>query len=184
MIVLLERQESFKASSLIRRRVVLTIGIGVLVGLVVGVALSKSERFPFFVGGVFGLLMGAVVGFMVAMAVTVNAPTPYRLEEVGSYNLASLRSVDGVSGDFFLGSGSVGSDLYYFYFVDQGDQGLVASKVNATGGWLTVRVHEVDGQTGGVLKTYKWVPDRSSPVVWFGVAVEGPVSVYDFYVPA
>lgn len=169
------------AKYLNRESVLLTIITCVTVGLLVGTGLTNTRY------SIFGLFMGLVAGLFsgFAIAITVGTFLPTKYVEAGTYELASIRSSDGTSGSFL----AFGPDLYYTYFVDEGDGGLVAHKVNSTSG-PTVRVHEVKGATTGHLKTWRLgLADPDGLAAQFGVYIsanttgERPVTAYDFYIP-
>ncbi len=58
-----------------------------------------------------------MAGFVIFIALGIMALTlPQHYEFDSQQELVSMRSVDGVSGSFFLGSGHIGTVGYYFYY--------------------------------------------------------------------
>lgn len=59
----------------------------------------------------------------------------------GECHLAALRDKDGVSGQFFLGSGMIEAQPYFFYYKKRSDGGFQPGKVNVSS---RVRIYEED----------------------------------------
>jgi hypothetical protein len=68
-------------------------------------------------------------------------------EESDSRYIKSLETVDGTNGVFFLGSGSINSDVYYYYYVQE-DEGWILERANAR--WT--KIVERDEQFPQVIK--------------------------------
>lgn len=89
--------------------------------------------------------------------------------------LVSLRNADGVNGTFFLGTGSIGTDQYYFYYKEV-EGGYQPGKVLVAN---NVTVHEENRQDA-LMQRYVW-QFTSSTYEWFGFT--WPHEKYDFYIP-
>ena len=89
--------------------------------------------------------------------------------------LVSLRDGDGISGHFFLGTGSIGTTQYYFFYKEAG-QGYQPGKVTVTG---NVMVFEEKRQ-GGELKAYTYQFVNPS-LGW--VAIDWQSQKYEFVIP-
>lgn len=168
----------------------LTIPIFCILGGLVGIYLlggfGNREYFDgdrwasIFFGSVMGGTVGAFLGLLVAVG--LGSTAGHTWVEESSLQLASLRSNDGVSGNFTLGSGYVGSDIYYKANLDYGTF-TKPFRVNATSNYSDVRVYQSEGRTTGLLKIYK----DSCLRVWYEQFIFcqiSPVMVYEFYIPA
>ena len=89
--------------------------------------------------------------------------------------LVSLRDSDGISGHFFLGTGSIGTTQYYFFYKEAG-QGYQPGKVTVTG---NVMVFEEKRQ-GGELKAYTYQFVNPS-LGW--IAMDWQSQKYEFVIP-
>jgi hypothetical protein len=113
---------------------VITILIAVLIweGVCVRWYVCNKDYFKFEVA--LGAIMGGVIvvmfSGMVAMGFGELAPKQTVLSF--TYPLVQLRSQDAVSGSFFLGSGQIGSDLYYSWYEGMQDGGLVPHRIVAS----------------------------------------------------
>lgn len=88
---------------------------------------GESDRIMIVMPAVLALLMGIFpLGAGIAIAEYFGGKMEAEMDRKPSEaaNLVSLRSVDGISGSFsggfFLGVGSIGSDMYYFYYEKAG----------------------------------------------------------------
>jgi hypothetical protein len=93
--------------------------------------------------------------------------------------LEVIRDKDGVEGRFFLGSGLIRSDVYYFYYERLSNGALRPGKVYAGSG---VRVYEED-RADAKLSVYQWRLVR--PWAWLVALPVGRENdwAYDFFVP-
>ena len=110
--------------------------IGLIVGLIISVVMATQSRFGlvFFLFSAlilcpsFGFL-GATVGKVAALG--VGSFFPQRYFEIERKNLESLRSAGGTAGSFYLGSGTLGFNEYYFFYVKAEGGGYRLEKVKA-----------------------------------------------------
>ncbi|MBM3261279.1 hypothetical protein FJY93_02570 [Candidatus Kaiserbacteria bacterium] len=134
-----------------------------------------GEMMQSLLGGLFGALVGTLVGLITAGVVGATFPTHWVESE--TVPLASLRSTDGLSGSFVLGSGIIGTTSYYFYYEKTPDGGYQPGKVEATN---RVTIYEQAGRNVGELKVFKLAFVHPS-VKWFGI-VPNEYS-YQFFIP-
>src|SRR3990167_4853279 len=97
----------------------------------------------------FFATIGLAVGLAFALLVGLAVPKHWTAGEV--IKLVSLRSSDGINGNFFLGTGSIGTTQYYFYYKEAG-RGYQPGKVEVAD---NVMVFEEKRQ-GGDLKAYTY----------------------------
>ena len=81
--------------------------------------------------------------------------------EESSRKLAALRVKDGVNGHFYLGSGTVKGEQYFFYYVSNGDGSFEPSQVSADS---DVKIFEEDRKDAQVIhyraefvKNWPWI---------------------------
>lgn len=99
-------------------------------------------------------------------------------EVVNNYTLVSIRDKDGVTGQFFLGSGMIQSEQYYFYYFKNADGSVTPGRVRAGQG---VRVYEEDRTTAELVE-FHWELNKSwAWTVAFPVHDDG--WSWKFYVP-
>ena len=99
-------------------------------------------------------------------------------EKVSTDHLVAIRDKDGVVGNFFLGSGMIRGDQYYFYYRKNKDGSVTPDKVYAGQG---VRVYEED-RADATLDTYEWKLNK--PWAWWvSISVNNGGWSYKFYVP-
>jgi len=127
----------------------------------------------------FGTVMtGMVVLAGVAVGCLIGAALPAHPVKLETRSLIAIRDKDGVEGQFFLGSGFIKSDQYYFYYEKMPDGGVRPGKVFAGNG---VRIYEED-RSDATLTVFDWVVDSPLvPLLAFPVH-EGGRS-YNFHVP-
>ena len=94
------------------------------------------------------------------------------------HTLVAIRDKDGIRGQFFLGTGSISGDQYYFYYDQLPDGGLRPGKVRASGG---VRIYEENRSDAKLIK-YIW--DFDQPWAWYvSIPIRDGGYFYEFYVP-
>lgn len=92
--------------------------------------------------------------------------------------LVAIRDKDGIAGTFFLGSGRIDSDQYYFFYRKLQDGGVQADKVASSKG---VRVYE-EQRTDAALVSYQWEFNQSW--AWlFALPVRDGEYSFSFHVP-
>lgn len=135
-----------------------------MITVALGVALWECGCFISFVGNrgnhyfdmeghIFAALFGgAIVGALsLVAAMGLGAIAPHRLSPTFSYPLVALKSQDSISGSFFLGSGQIGSDIYYVWYERIYDGGLVPHRVVASS---RTRIYE-EQQSAPELRAYE-----------------------------
>ncbi|MBI2046515.1 MAG: hypothetical protein HYT28_03825 [Parcubacteria group bacterium] len=118
----------------------------------------------------FLFTLGSGLGSLIGLAV------PKHWVATETTQLISLRNSDGVSGDLFLGTGSIGATQYYFFYQKDGKgyrQGKVAINDNAV-------VFEEKRQDGE-LKTYTYQFVDPS-LRWIAIDLQNKKK-YEFTVP-
>jgi hypothetical protein len=132
--------------------------------------------FPFF-GAIAGLLCGLFV------ALFVRALVPRHDVVYGTATLVSMRSADGISGTFILGTGRINSETIYNFMIKDSDGSVVPDSVPAD-----QRVHIFQDQslkdTGTWTSTFH-EPDTSSVLAsWaLGLEEERQLTRQEFHVP-
>lgn len=130
-----------------------------------------------------GLMLGACVAFLAAvpavgLAFLLGLMFESHAVKTGQSNLAAIRDKDSVSGQFFLGSGSIEGSPYYFYYRLGKDGGLRPGKVKASSGVVVYEERRADA----ILITYRFELDQ--PWAWIIAApVSAGGSSYEFRVP-
>jgi hypothetical protein len=98
--------------------------------------------------------------------------------QTDDYKLVAIRDKDGITGQFFLGTGMIQSEQYYFYYKTNSDGSVTPDKVRAGQG---VRVYEEDRQDAELV-VYEWQLNQSwAWLVAFPVNSGG--WSYKFHVP-
>ena len=95
----------------------------------------------------FFAALAFALGILLALAIGLVVPSQWAGPE--TTNLVSLRNSDGISGHFFLGTGSIGNTQYYFFYKEAG-QGYKPGKVEVANNVIVFEDKREDGQ----LKTY------------------------------
>ena len=125
-------------------------------------------------GLLFGLL-GLAVGVVIAAIAGYQQPREWHKAKV--VTLVSLRNQEGLAGEFFLGSGQIDTQSYYFFFKKLGD-GFQLDKQPAT---ESVTVFEED-RKDGELSVYQKESRRFGSAKWYQVQfVE--CCRYEFHIP-
>jgi hypothetical protein len=97
---------------------------------------------------------------------------------VSRKTLITIRDKDGVSGRFFLGSGMVEGDQYYFYYAKNDDGSVSPGRVRADG---RVRVYEEDREDAQLVN---WEWELVAPWAYLvAFPVTGDKWSCDFHVP-
>jgi hypothetical protein len=140
---------------------------------------DPGEFLDWFITGLFGCVFsGLAFGLLCGGAILTGLAFSTHPEETSHSTLEAIRDKDGITGTFFLGSGVIKGDQYYFYYERMQDGGFRPGKVYAGSG---VRVYEED-RTDAELVTFKW--ELNASWAWL---VAFPVNTggysYDFHVP-
>lgn len=115
-----------------------------------------------FYAGILGLFGGVFLAFLIG----ISAPSEWVMVETAK--LASSRDTDGVSGQFFLGSGSIGTTQYYFFYKEV-ELGYRPGKVAAEGdNILIIEKERRDGELAVYkyrpIGLWKWITLRQDPI--------------------
>ena len=123
------------------------------------------------------LVAFAAVAFGVGLgfASVIGLAVPKHWTEPETIKLVSLRDGDGISGHFFLGTGSIGTTQYYFFYKEAG-RGYQPGKVAVAN---NVIIFEEKRQ-GGDLKVYT---DQFVSQCFEWVAMNWQSQKYEFVVP-
>ena len=138
---------------------------------------DKASDFLDYCFSTFFLVVFTAMAFGVGLgfASLIGLAVPKHWTGPDTAKLVSLRDGDGISGHFFLGTGSIGTTQYYFFYKEAG-QGYQPGKVTVTG---NVMVFEEKRQ-GGELKAYTYQFVNSS----FGwIAMDWQSQKYEFVIP-
>jgi len=144
-----------------------------IIAVIVWIRYRKSSDDPagpamfIFVGVMLGLLIGVLAGNFIPKYKVVS----------NTVKIVSLRNGDGITGSFFLGSGSIGSEQYYFYYKKVGN-GYQQGKLMADDKVTVFEEERKDGEiriyvSNFVSKSYFWV---AFPVCMFEPK-------YEFHIP-
>lgn len=124
-----------------------------------------------------GCLFGGLLSAMIAVPLGFMFNTHY--VQTSSQNLVALRDKDGIEGNFFLGSGHIGSQPYYFYYAQQSDGGYSPSEIKADD---SVTVYETTEKSARLI-SYEVVAN-SHIADWVSLPLSEGDHLYKFYVPA
>lgn len=106
------------------------------------------------------------------------------LVKTAEQTLVAIRDKDGIGGSFFLGSGSIDSKPYYFYYVKLTDGGIRPDRMPIN---TSITIYEED-RTDAVLIWRKWEYDmqeirNNSFGYRFAIPMSGNNQVWEFHVP-
>lgn len=142
---------------------------GGVIALFLTLKYDRSLIFPMTVVGFF-------VGFIVAMLIGVFLPLQWVPLETRP--LVNLRSNDGISGRFFLGSGTVGTTEYYFYYTKNQDGGFEPNKLSTDSNKIVI--FEED-RSDGELRIYE---DTFTNKILDYIAIDlSSKRKYEFHIP-
>lgn len=122
-----------------------------------------------FIAGGLGFFGGIFLAFLIG----ITAPKEWVIVEIAK--LASLRDDEGVSGRFFLGSGSIGTTQYYFFYKEV-ELGYRPGKVAAE--YDNVLITEKE-RPDGELAVYKYRPIG----FWKWIALNEELTKFEFSIP-
>lgn len=81
--------------------------------------------------GIFGISLFLCVAISFCSILTFNASCKIYNYLDSETEIYSINSETGIDGNFFLGSGTIESCIYYFYYVKGDDGGIVIEKVKS-----------------------------------------------------
>lgn len=88
---------------------------------------DSDEVATAFGAGVVGLMLGGLIGFLVSLLLMIPAGEP----RVSQQDIVALKDNSNIHGSFFLGTGSIDEEMYYYYMADNGNGGYTMEKVEA-----------------------------------------------------
>jgi hypothetical protein len=124
------------------------------------------------------LFTGIIAGVCAGCAALTGLLFASHPVQVSDRSLIAIRDKDGIAGEFFLGSGMIKSDQYYFYYEQMENGGFRPGKIMADSG---VRVYE-ETRSDAKLIEFEWVVDN--PLAsWIAFPVNATGYLYEFHVP-
>lgn len=119
----------------------------------------------------------AVVAFCIGigLALLIGLIIPKRWSEPETTKLVSLRGSEGINGNFFLGTGSIGTSQYYFFYKEVG-KGYQPGRIEIDD---NVMVFEEERQYGEI-KTYTYQFVNPS-LQW--IAMDSEIEKHEFFIP-
>jgi hypothetical protein len=154
--------------------------VGGIVILVV-IALSSIDGEEAVWSILFGAMAGALAIVLSMLIMLIPAATIHPQYEIVSqqeYALARVRSGQEIEGSFFLGIGSVSSNVNYNYCIDYGGGNYTVHQISGN----NIMVHERPELTSGKLVVSKWMPKSGVYKLFLWNMYSSRIS-YDFYVP-
>lgn len=107
----------------------------------------------------FTLLAGFLTGAFIAIIVLVFSsgifPSELQLHQESS--ILSIKHENSIEGTFFLGSGSIDSETYYFYLQQREDGGIKYSKINTSDAILY--------ETEDNFRIERWRKEYKNPII-------------------
>lgn len=119
--------------------------------------------FERFIGFVLSIMLAAMFGGLVSAGGALLCGLAFQSSpvKIGEYPLVAIRTKDGIEGQFFLGTGFIQSDQYYFWYRQLPNGGFQPGKTYAGQG---VTVFE-EARTDAVMIAYQWQLDQ--PWAWW-----------------
>lgn len=116
------------------------LGITILGALIIGIYgfVDDDDELKGFLLGAF-MLGGVILLPIWALTSTIDSNKQYpawyesEIEEIQYDHIYSLKLNNEVSGHFFLGSGKVGTDSYYYFYIKNSHDAYQLTKVKADG---------------------------------------------------
>lgn len=93
--------------------VLLFIVIGILIAIK-AIHRSHGEIWEYFLGGLVGIIGGLIIGFLLSIIIGAFLPKHTVVSE--TIPIAAFSDHTSVHGKFFLGSGVIDENMYYFYY--------------------------------------------------------------------
>jgi hypothetical protein len=124
------------------------------------------------------LFTGIIAGVCAGCAALTGLLFASHPVQVSDKLLIAIRDKDGVTGEFFLGSGVIKSDQYYFYYERMENGGFRPGRIISDS---SVHVYE-DARSDAKLIEFEWVVDNPlASLIAFPVNAGG--YSYEFHVP-
>ncbi|MDB6035990.1 MAG: hypothetical protein JWM16_6328 [Verrucomicrobiales bacterium] len=132
-----------------------------------------------FMGFVMSLVISLIAaGISAGAAVLCGLAFQSSPVKVGEYPLVAIRTKDGIEGQFFLGTGFIQSDQYYFWYRQLPNGGFQPGKTYAGSG---VTVYEED-RKDAVMVTWQW--QLNQPWAWWvSIPTSAGGTAKEFHVP-
>lgn len=149
---------------------------------------NKRQRNSYFGGssvddlvmtGIFTVLIVMIAGMVgVGAAAVIGSFMPKQWEQTDQVTLVSLHDEVGVNGRFFLGSGTINSDPYYYYYVGSAESGYSPRKLRAN---EDVTVFEEERTDGELVVLLQVIDPSLGFWGWFGISIGE--NHYQFHIP-
>lgn len=135
----------------------ITFGILTLIGIALYIYKNRNSPewkwsvwYTNSIGGIFPRVLGALfiacfagaIGSFLALLPDQTENLPYYCTISHSQSLKILRSGDGTSGQFYLGSGYINSYLSYFYYTQDSDGAIIGNSLMAN----QVKIYQDDSR--------------------------------------
>ncbi len=124
----------------------------------------------------FGIFASIVFFFGIGFASVIGLAVPKHWTGPETTGLVSLRGSDGLSGQFYLGTGSIDTTQHYFFYEAVG-LGYRPRKIEIEG---NVTVFEDEERKVGELKTYTYQFVNPNLLL---VGLDYPTKKYEFFIP-
>lgn len=147
-------------------------------GMFTGYMRPTSLTEYFFIGLFYCFMVAFAAMICGLMAYGTGAIFKNVAVEGSHHKLIAIRDKDGVEGAFFLGSGYINSQPYYFYYERLPDGAFRPGKIRADG---SVKVYEEDRPDAELVR-FDW--ETKARWVWLVAIPHDDEAVsYDFHVP-
>lgn len=153
--------------------------VGIVHGILFDDLMAPQSFFGWFFGCLFSLFFVAFAAMLCGgAAYGIGTLFPVTTYKAGAIPLTVIRDKDGIEGRFFLGTGTLESKPYYFYYAKNGDGSVSPGKISYD---TNVRVYQEKREDAQIVRwasksKYSWVWIFAAPPSdeWYGV---------DFHVP-
>lgn len=168
--------------------------VGLLIGFRRGMKKVTNKSYDtrrVFMESLGGTLIGLVIGFMCSMVLSLAVKSSRVPVEQSNTQIYAMADGSGISGRFFLGSGTIKNTEYYYYYEEQDGGGMKQKKVPVDN---TIIFEHTDSSAFLITKT-DILPESHWAIGWAvfdgsgscgcaqnGSAV-GPGTTYDFHIP-
>jgi len=129
----------------------ITLLLCILAGIIIGVIVKRKTRRDAIWGGIFGAIFGMLGGLMLIIILGISFPKKY--VEVSKTELVAFDDNSALMGHFFLGSGSINENFYYFFCKKDVLGRIKFEKISAAYGKIFIT--EEDRSNGVLIKHKK-----------------------------
>lgn len=143
------------------------------------VVLAREEEWASkLIAGFMGTLVGTIIGLVVC--ILVGQAFPAKLAVYQETELVALRTADSVSGHFFLGTGNIGNQGLYVYWVETENGGFQQRRLKDEGSVLVFEDVDLNDTERPKLVTLhrKFVNHRLD--LWL---LPGGMERFEFHIP-